>query len=552
MMHPDRLATVAHTPGNEEPAIPSALPEPGRRSFIPDSILSAVLPVLFSAVAYGPLLLNYFHSDDFANMYDIANSGVLEFALRPHGGHVLVLRDLIFIAFYKLFGLSSRYYFASVLLTHLLNVYLLGRIIRRITRSPRLACFGATLWGTALLHAGGAWSESSLGWYSVYGQTLATTLFLWVFDDLSRSADAQRAIPRGRMIAWYLSLIAGTVSFGVGIPIAMSFAATILLLAPRIPRRRNLVLVFSSLAVVVPALYLGLHHLYAVVYAANFDQAAGLIDKTDQWRSIAEMFVELLAFGTGALAIPYPCSGDTMAASCYAFDGLVILGMVVTLAVAKTATRRNLLAFLLAATSIYFIIAVGRGPSITMFKAPLEWGARQSRYHYAASANVAVVLAMLLGQLGRLRALRARWRDALLLAWLGFMAFELFAVRGPLDHHQGSRTETEDVLRNVEAVVDSAPESSNVYLEDQLFGSILWGRAGRPEAFPGWAAVFVMAYPDNVVRGRRLFFVYRDDRALALIRATKYPRINSLLVAPEEVPFGTVIQKPPLPSRPPF
>src|SRR5262249_62288224 len=78
-------------------------------------------------------------------------------------------------------------YFWIVLLTHLLNVWLLFRVLRNVTGSLALGCFGATLWGTSPAQVG------TLGWYSVYGQVLVATVLLVVLGGVTARAAARAA-----------------------------------------------------------------------------------------------------------------------------------------------------------------------------------------------------------------------------------------------------------------------------------------------------------------------------------------------------------------------
>jgi hypothetical protein len=51
-----------------------------------------------------------------------------------------------------------------------------------------------------------------------------------------------------------------------------------------------------------------------------------------------------------------------------------------------------------------------------------------------------------------------------------------------------------------------------------------------PDAFPGWAAAFVIFFPDDTVEGRRVHFVVSTPEELAAARDGR--RMADLLVAP--------------------
>ncbi len=170
----------------------------------PWSSLAALLPVALAAWVYRPLLDGWFWADDLTNMVEIANEGALPFVFRPFGGHNLPVRNLVFVASYWSFGLDARPWFWTVYLTHLLNVWLLFRVVRTVTASATLACFGAALWGASPVVAG------ALEWYSVFGHVLVATALLIVLDRVTALARDGAAIPpRTSWLCWVLACWTG-------------------------------------------------------------------------------------------------------------------------------------------------------------------------------------------------------------------------------------------------------------------------------------------------------------------------------------------------------
>ncbi|HJW68939.1 MAG TPA: hypothetical protein VJ829_06245 [Candidatus Binatia bacterium] len=152
---------------------------------------AAVFPVLLAAAVYFPITRSYFFADDFVCLASIRNDGFLRFVLRPFGGHELIVRNLVFYGSARLFGLRADLFFWTVLLTHLLNVWLFFRVLRNLTASGMLASVGAAFWGTSPVLVG------TLGWYSVYGQVLVATALLVVLDRVtSRPATTTSAACR--------------------------------------------------------------------------------------------------------------------------------------------------------------------------------------------------------------------------------------------------------------------------------------------------------------------------------------------------------------------
>ena len=121
------------------------------------------IPVALSTAVSLPITLNYFFGDDLLTLYQVLNQPLGETLLAPYGGHELIVRNALLAALYGLFGANAGVYYWMAVLTHVANVALLAVLIRTLTASERLACFGAVLWGTAPV------TEGTIGWYAVYG-----------------------------------------------------------------------------------------------------------------------------------------------------------------------------------------------------------------------------------------------------------------------------------------------------------------------------------------------------------------------------------------------
>ncbi|HEY3186368.1 MAG TPA: hypothetical protein VGJ70_02760, partial [Solirubrobacteraceae bacterium] len=181
-----------------------------------------------AAAVYFPLTRNFFYAEDFYALYRLANGSVLRFVLEPEAGHVYVVRNALFYLFDRLFGPHPEAIFSAVLATHLLNVALVFGLVREITQSARLACFGAALWGTSPVE------EGALGWYAVYGQVVATVIVLAVVRDVVRRAGDVRRRTAWR---WCALLLLATTCFGVAVGVSLVFPVVALLLVPALRAR---------------------------------------------------------------------------------------------------------------------------------------------------------------------------------------------------------------------------------------------------------------------------------------------------------------------------
>jgi hypothetical protein len=127
---------------------------------------------LAALLAAAPVLRVYFHDDDFLHLFQITNFGPLEFITAPNAGHMYLVRNSIFFLNFLAFGMHAGAYLAGAVATHVANVLLLFVLIRRLTGSARIACFGALLFAVCPANDG------TLAWYSVHGHALVALFVL--------------------------------------------------------------------------------------------------------------------------------------------------------------------------------------------------------------------------------------------------------------------------------------------------------------------------------------------------------------------------------------
>lgn len=469
----------------------------------------------FSAVVYYPITGNYFLADDFVNLYQIENKPLLEYLFIPNAGHRLFARNAIFYLHSQIFGVHPEPYFWTVLVTHLVNVWLLFRVIRQLTASLYLASFGAVLWGTSPLH------EGTLGWYSVYGHVLAGTVLLVILDSILRSRSTETELPRRREFLWFVLALVGANCFGIGVAIALVLPFAVWLLVPKWPRgprrRRSLI----TLVAVVPLLYVIELRVYEAMVGRSIESLSFLARLVTNWKSNALALVQLVGFGATSLLFPFARALSTAPKVWYLLFGLLAVVSLAAFAAGRSDDRRGLAAIVLLLTACYGIIAVGRG----VFLADLGYQLmdRFARYHYVGQALLAILVCLLLNQLPAVRhrltpRLLGGAYAILLAAWL---------LSGPaIDHHLDTRQKTADVLASIRSFVDRTPAGQTVRIKNFVFHPL----PIRRTIFPGWAAVFIIFFPENTVDGRRVLFVEKDPEVLE--RAKIDRRLASLLVPP--------------------
>lgn len=485
-----------------------------------------IIAMGFAGVVFLPITKNYFREDDFLNLFRIANDPPASFLLHVHGGHLLVVRNLLFYLFERAFGTQPEGYFWLVWMTHLANVALFFAVARALTTSALVACFGAVLWGTYPVHAG------SLGWYSVYGQVVAATFLLLVLRGLSRVHAQGRPPGRGTLAGWYALLLGASACFGTGLGVALAFPAALLLLLPAWPGRLRTALAFFSLLVVVPGLYFLLRAAARLAGAPHDTEvSAALVAGLSQSIGILSLLVHLAGFGLTSLVLGVLRSPRSLVA-----PGFLASLLALVFLFSSRAPRRRLLACALLALGTYGIIAAARVDYYERFAIDAWVAARTARYHYLGSVPLALMLCVAVGRAGEALQLCPAHARLLLLAWLAATAFLHARFGREIDHHDTARAEVDRTLGAIRAAVESQPPGRPVYIANRPFRHVGW--LVDRERFPGWAAVFVIFFPDDVVDGRRVYFVEPDRDAAAAARSRRGTRIASLVVATPGTPAG--------------
>lgn len=481
-----------------------------------------------TALAYAPIVRNYFYGDDFIYLYEMNNNPFLEFLLRPHGGHVHVLRNLIFYASHAAFGTAPTWYYVEAFATHLLNVGLLYELIWLFTGSPYLACFGSALWGTA------PFNEETLGWYSVYGQVLGVALMLGVLVQVEQVVSGRRRERRWTPYVWYLMLLGATLSFGTGTASAIAFPLMFLLLAPGLLARRPFKVLVPSLLVVIPVLYFTLFWLYKQTGGVPADQPSWFfLGALRHWPELARMLIGLPAYGLTAVLLRLPPMGhDYPLVAAVAASVTFGIGVLALLTRASDRQKRQLLACVVLALGCYGVIAFGRAVVFAEIftVVPAE---TVSRYHYASSIPLVIIVCLLLNHVATPLRL-GRLRDVALVAWIGFTAFAAWRSARLIDHHDEARNEATKVVQSIQSQIAAHAAGKVVYISNGPFEAT--GPLYR--IFPGWAGVFISYWSANSVDGKRVYFVDQFEPTVAAARARPQTRAASLLIGPRDVPSG--------------
>src|SRR5262249_2236074 len=195
---------------------------------------------------------------------------------------------------YDLLGFVPEPYYTAVLLTQLVNVWLLYRVLRSLTDSVLLACLGAALWGTSPLAVG------TLGWYSVYGQVLVATILLLVLDRMGHRR-GQAGVAARAVWWWCALLLVGATGFGTRIGVALVFPAVAFLLLPDTFHDRPARAALLALPLLVVALYAGCQWTYTQLAGPRMQEKLHLLTALQGIVPTLAMLGHLGLFGTGRL-----------------------------------------------------------------------------------------------------------------------------------------------------------------------------------------------------------------------------------------------------------
>lgn len=483
-----------------------------------------LLPVGVTAIVYHSVTRNFFWADDFYDLWYLTNYGTGRFLILPHAGHSHVTRNAVTILCYALFGTHAAPYLAVVFLTHLLNVYLLFRVIHELTDSARVAAVVAGMWGIAPVQ------EETVGWFAVYGQVIVATCALWVLHGLARIRAGHPSSRRAPWL-WGAAMIIGVLSFGIGIGVASMMPVLAWLLLPRGPQRIAAAVILSLSAGVGISLYVGQHRLFEALYHEPVWLVLPQI-AVREWLAKVTFLAALASRGIVALILG-PLDVATEQSRVLATLSLGAVALLTAIAARQTPRRTGRLLAVagLFAFSVYFPIAIGRQPFINALNG--TWMIRTPRYQYVGMIGAAMaVAAVVTGVRGQWRA--PEWLKHLVAASCVVTVLALRVRIGPpVNHYETALDETVHVLEEIKTATDATPAGRDTFITNHPFRA-----ASAPfRDFPGWAALFAIFSPDDTFNGHRVHFVVNDFGDLSAARYGR--RAPDLLCGPADVPSDT-------------
>lgn len=480
--------------------------------------LAGIAAALASVVVYRDVLWAYFWSDDFLWLYLLHDRPLLEVLLTPLAGHTHLARNLVFAALDRAAGLDPVPYFATMLLTHAVNVLLLSRLLWLASGSAALAGLGALAWGTCPA------ASDTLAWYSAYGQVAATTCVLLALTRLARGLrDTPARIPGRDLGVAFLWLALGNLFFGTAMVVALALPVAVAIMLPPGGGRRRTVLAASALAAAIVLAYAGLQWLGTTVVGVSAVQGETLRWLAEAPGAAVRAFVQLLRVGVTSLLLGAWADPARVTVGSWATLAAAAAGFVAALA---SGARRAAAGWLLLALAVYAVTAMSRGPVLMRLvgEDAVQVGATL-RYHYAAQALLAVAACVGLARLAARRPRGARAAAACAAAVL-----LLGLVRHPVavDLHDELRRQVTTALDRLRLRAALVPPGTTVIVANRRLGTLGW-MPNTMTPLPGLAAVFVIAFPTNEIDGRPVRF--RESNAATLRTFTARPgRLAELLV----------------------
>ena len=509
------------------------------------AVLAGVIAT--SLIVHAIAARGFFRGDDFIHLYQIENHGYVEFALTPHGGHLMMTRNSLLYLAKQLFGLHAQAYYLVILASHALNVGLLFRLARKWSASLPIAALAALVWGASPLQQG------TLGWISAYGHVLCVSFLLLFLLDVQRIAERGTQPSALRLAGWWALQLMAATSFGTGIPVAMLSGLVVWLLIPDRAVRRRSARALAPLALAIPLLYYVSHVVYGRWFVdptgqSLFTLQTGSLQLSHLPSSIA-LFGELAVHGLASLLLGpvLVCGPDGILAGPWrgasasdAVSASLVVAAIVAIVVVSTsrrsdlAARRRVLAMTAVAFGCYAILAVGRAFYASVAGTSLPGMAVEPRYHYAGSAALALGLAVLAAARPLVHPAPRRLAIlgvALLTAvWLvgAFHASRVLYLALPTP---GARGEWVRVVERIQGAIVAAQPGSVVEIRNHDFhgAGAHWQ---HKLLFPGWAGVFVVAFPENVVEGRHVYFRETSEGVARAARSRASTRIAEIVIGP--------------------
>jgi hypothetical protein len=484
--------------------------------------LIVLVPMLAAAVVFWPVAGQFFLADDFYHLFRVRDQPWPAFLLQPHAGHVCIALNAMFAAEHALFGMDPKGWFVVLVAAHVVNVALCFRLVELAGGGRSAAFAGGLLWGLVPLHA------QSLTWVTMSGQVVATTCVLAVLCGVVATRDRTPGWPR--LLAWVVALLVAGTAHGAGMAAALAVPVAAFLLRPPGAARRRVV---GTLACIWPltALLVAVSRTLVFALPGMLPASSPGLAPWGHLANIGRFFVEMCLVGIASPFLGFLAPSPTLATA-----AIVVVPWVILVAVAcwlgDGARRRAIVAMLAIAAAVYAATAYGRGGFYERLVQIHGEPGTVPRYHYLPTATL-MVAACLAGAMLAERARLSARVVAGATAALALVVLVAWSTSGwvPEAHADSARRYAFTRKQIRDAIAQATPDAAGIV---RIPNPGARGVAGvvAPWLFPGWAAVFVLAEPGDVIDGRTVRFAEPNERVRG--HFVEWRRTGTLLVPPSE------------------
>lgn len=498
-----------------------------------DNKILLLISIIIVGIVQSQLLFTYFFRDDFLHIYQIANWPALEFIFSAYGGHLYITRNLIFLIMFKFFGMNAFYYFLIVLITHLASVFLLFKIIRLLTGNNVIAFTGSVIWGMSPVN------YATLAWYSAYGHIIVGPFFLLFLYDLFRIEKGIITFNLKIALKWSLYFFIMATSFGTGLAIIVVSPVIILILLWK--HKNKWILALSTIPIIIFVLFLLYFNNRIFFLITGHDQEIarafiGLLPNT--FSIITEMFIKMSIYAIYCMSgFPFLYFLSLIKYPIIAYFIAIPVFLLLCILFRKTnfIRRRYYFIFIFYVTAFIGLTAYARAPVYHTLGISITDASISPRYFYIIFIMIILILSLMVQQIVTKKILNKKVILILFVILAISIPFSIKSARRSdiTNTHKKEKKLYYSTLKQIKKEIKDVPEGSDVYLDNTLKGNFSIFLPTETD-FPGRAAVYAIAFPDNIAYGRRIYFVEKDKKIIeSNIRKSEW-RISKLLISKSE------------------
>lgn len=478
--------------------------------------------VLAALVVHARVVGAAFTGDDFLHFFESEALPFRQFLLRPNGDQFMLVHNVLFVLLHETIRLRSAPYYVLELATHLVNVALFYKLLRRIDCSIELSALVTFLWGTAPVHQG------TMRWFSVYQAVLATATTLAALLLLARAVAERRPMRTKEIVTTALVLWVGAATVGGATAVALLFPAVAWLTLPDEAARARTAAIFVPIGLVgfvVPRLLAG----NAPIVPANVPGLLAALVSYGTGAIVAGPMLTVTDEGIGFLghrSLEVPIAAGAMA-------GVALLALVVIAFVRGDAReRRFIVGMFLLAGAQYGAVAVARSWFAEMH--PVTWLATRDRYHYCQGLLLCLGVAAALRRTPLPKPGPTIIRRIVLPAAAGLVLLDaLTAEHANADGENASREYAASLSASIRGAARGLPKNADLYLYNDDFKPV-WNVGMQSWQFPGIGAYWFIQNGPAPFEGHQIRFVERNTRTVADLRAHVLPEAAAMFLTPGE------------------